>query len=239
MWRNSRLTTPQKRQSDCRRLGHSRLRVASRFTLRIGLASWQTQPPSHAKIAGGPPSLGVHEPSDSPQVTSCHSGTPLCDRPKLTKLSTRALCKLWAEHYWDRSIVCGHGLKPLRGQVHFLRTRHGSRVPVANRGKSDGPCGLEITPGRPAGREFPDNDQRADKAVRWTAEKHELNIPMCAQPKAPFERAQHQAGGGSDLRVRSAGLGSEENHSHGQPKNLDRKTPMCAQLRTPSGQAMS
>ena len=100
MWRNSRLTTPQKRQSDCRRLGHSRLRVASRFTLRIGLASWQTQPPSHAKIAGGPPSLGVHEPSDSPQVTSCHSGTPLCDRPKLTKLSTRALCKLWAEHYW-------------------------------------------------------------------------------------------------------------------------------------------
>ena len=106
MWRNSRLTTPQKRQSDCRRLGHSRLRVASRFTLRIGLASWQTQPPSHAKIAGGPPSLGVHEPSDSPQVTSCHSGTPLCARPKLTKLSARGLCKLRAEHYWVRSIYC-------------------------------------------------------------------------------------------------------------------------------------
>ena len=107
MWRNSRLTTPQKRQSDCRRLGHSRLRVASRFTLRIGLASWQTQPPSHAKIAGGPPSLGVHEPSDSPQVTSCHSGTPLCARPKLTKLSARGLCKLRAEHYWDSPLSIG------------------------------------------------------------------------------------------------------------------------------------
>lgn len=109
MWRNSRLTTPRKRQSDCRRLGHSRLRVASRFTLRIGLASWPTQPPSQAKIAGGPPSLGVHEPSDSPQVTSCHSGTPLCDRPKLTKLSARGLCKLRAEHYWTCPLCLSDG----------------------------------------------------------------------------------------------------------------------------------
>jgi len=116
MWRNSRLTTPQKRQSDCRRLGHSRLRVASRFTLRIGLASWPTQPPSQAKIAGGPPSLGVHEPSDSPQVTSCHSGTPLCDRPKLTKLSARGLCKLRAEHYWTCPLFPFCGRHPDVGQ---------------------------------------------------------------------------------------------------------------------------
>jgi len=50
---------------------------------------------------------------------------------------------------------------------------------------------------------------------------------MCTPPRTPFERGRHQGGGGADLRVRSAGFGSEENRAAGQPRDLDRK-PMCA-----------
>jgi hypothetical protein len=223
MWRNSRLTTPQKRQSDCRRLGHSRLRVASRFTLRIGLASWQTQPPSHAKIAGGPPSLGVHEPSDSPQVTSCHSGTPLCDRPKLTKLSTRALCKLWAEHYWDRSIFRGNGLV------------HECLLPIAARG-------MALADSRSLRAA-----QRARSFRRMTSGRTK---PFAGQPRS-MNRTSHvrptentlrkepapvSRGGGPLCSLRWIWIGSES--CRWAAKKPESETHVCP-LRTPSGQAMS
>jgi len=42
--------------------------------------------------------------------------------------------------------------------------------------------------------------------------------PMCAPPGTPFARGGQQGGGGADLCVRSAGIGSEENCSMGSSK---------------------
>ena len=56
---------------------------------------------------------------------------------------------------------------------------------------------------------------------------------MCAQPRTPIERAQHQAGGGADLRVRSAGFGSGENRSLGQPSRIYCSTFSCSTLSAP------
>jgi len=51
--------------------------------------------------------------------------------------------------------------------------------------------------------------------------------PMCAPPGTPFARGGQPGGGGADLCVRSAGIGSEEMRSDGQLKDLDRKA-RCA-----------
>jgi hypothetical protein len=62
--------------------------------------------------------------------------------------------------------------------------------------------------------------------TNWAAKNPESKTPKRPPSTRRAERVRKRRGGGADLRVRSAGPGSDRNRPHGLPNRLDRKHPV-------------